>query len=213
MGEFAGCAVSRDGKVTGVVAGFFKSAGGRLTLDSLVVLTESVSRHDGKTYCGRDYFDVDYSRRFGYIWHLSGGGGPRVIDVNGIYFTSGEVSVKESPVALVDYRDRSPWKSERTLAIRKRNRTRRLRGLPKSFILRSGENLVDWMSHNAIDDDAVYCSECRDYVTGQDLCGHCWWCDANAWYSTPSERCDCTSRDACREDESAAAAKDAEVRR
>lgn len=184
----------------GVVAEFYKSAGGRFTLFSITTLTKEIARYDGSTYVSRTGYDVEWSRRFGYIWHESSGGGDRVIEVTGPYFTSGDVKVKEKPTRLVDARDKPPWKGKRTLAIRERNRTRRLNKLPKAFALGDGEDLIDWMESNAIDDDPVWCSECRDWVIGEYLCEHTWWCDKTCWYSTPDERCDCKSREECRED-------------
>ncbi len=183
----------------GIVAEFHKSAGGRLTLFALTTLTEERA-HDGSTYISRTGYDVEWSRAYGYIWHDSSGGGDRIIEVTGPYFTSGDIKVREKPTQLVDCRDKPPWKSPRTKAVRERNRTRRLRKLPKAFDLREGEDLISWMETYAIDDDAVWCSECRDYVTGEYLCRHCWWCDRTGWFSTPDERCKCKDRDECRED-------------
>ena len=131
----------------GIVALFQKSAGGRLALFSITTLTTE-NAHDGHTYRSRTEYDVDWSRQFGYIWHDSGGGGKRVVEVDGIYFTSGDVKVKEEPTTLVDARDKPPWKSRRTLAVRERNRTRRLLKLPKAFALCGGEDLIDWMGRN-----------------------------------------------------------------
>lgn len=185
--------------IRGVVAELYKSAGGRLKLFSITTLTTKTA-HDGSTYLSRTGYDVEWSRRFGYIWHESSGGGDRIVEVTGPYFTSGDIKVKEAPTQLVDSRDKPPWKSRRTQAIRERNRTRRLRRLPKDFELNDGGDLIDWLERNAIDDDAVWCVTCRDYVTGADLCGHTWWCDKTGWYSTPSERCKCKNAEECRED-------------
>jgi hypothetical protein len=187
-----------DTHVRGIAAEFHKSAGGRLELFSLTTITLETANHDGSKYLSRTGYDVEYSRRFGYIWHESSGGGDRIVEVSGPYFTSGDIKVKEKPTQLVDARDKPPWKGKRTLAIRKRNRTRRLRALPKPFDLKGYEDLVSWMEHNAIQDDAVWCSECRDWVTGQELCEHTWWCDNTGWYSTPNERCKCKDREECR---------------
>jgi hypothetical protein len=155
---------------------------------------------DGKAYVGRTIYDVDYSRAYGYLIHMSGFGGSRINEVRGIYWASGNPKVKECPVTLVDSGDKPPWKSRKTLAIRERNRTRRLKRLPKAFDLRSSWDLFDWMENNAIHDDAVWCSTCRDYFPGEQLCRHCWWCDKTGWYSTPTEHCSCKSREECRED-------------
>lgn len=181
-------------------ATFHKSDGNRLTLFSVTTLTQEISGHDGRAYLSRTEYDVDYSRRYGYIWRETGGGGNRVIEVRGIYFSSGDIQVREKPTRLVDPLDNPPWKGRRTRAIRQRNRTRRLKALPKAFDLRDGEDLIGWLERNAIEDDAVFCSTCADITTGQDLCEHTWWCDRTCWYSTPTERCDCKNREQCRED-------------
>lgn len=158
----------------GVVAEFHKSAGGRLRLFAITTLTEEIG-HDKRLWIGRTGYDVDYSRTYGcYIWHESSGGGDDVIEVSGPYFKSGDVEVKEEPTTLVDGRDKPPWKSKRTAAIRKRNRTRQMKALPKAFVLNEGEDLIDWLENNAIQDESVYCSTCRDDLPSEQLCEHCW---------------------------------------
>lgn len=189
-------------RTIGLVGTFYKTSGKRLTLDSLTVITEEVSRHDGKTYRGRDGYDVDWSKAFGYIFHNSSGGGEHTVEVSGIYFASGEVEVKEKPAEFVDAHDKPPWKSKRTKAIRERNKTRRLAKLPKAFDMTGVGNLLEWLQQNGIEGDAVYCSICRDYFPGTDdwnLCKHCWWCAKIGDYSTPSERCKCKDREECDE--------------
>ena len=173
----------------GIIAGFHKTQGGRFTLESLTTITLETSRHDGKEYLSHSHYDVDYSRMYGYLYHMSGFGGGPVHPVSGIYFTSGEVQVKEEPAAYVN----------RT--IRRINKTRKLKKLPKAFALQDGEDLFGWLTRNGIQDDAVWCSICRDYYPGEQLCQHCWWCDKTGWYSTPNERCQCKSRDQCNLDE------------
>lgn len=182
-----------------IVAEFYKSAGGRVTLDSMTVLAEERG-HDGTTYVRRSIYDVDYSRRYGYLWHMSGFGGDHLNEVRGIYWVSGNPQIKELPTQLVDRRDKPPWTGKRTLVIRRRNRTRRLPKLPKAFDLQPGWDLLDWLENCAIRDEAVWCSKCRDYVSGQELCQHCWWCDKTGDYSTPDEPCSCKSREECRGD-------------
>ena len=180
-----------------MVAEFHKNSNGRLELFSLTAFTSHVAQHDGKTYLSRDTYDVDYSREYGYIFHLSGGGGGHTVEVSGIYFTSGKVKIKEKPCQLVSPADKPPWRSKETRIIRERNKTRRLRKLPKAFRFEPGADILDWLESNAIRDEAVYCSECRDWVPGESLCGHCWWCDKSGMYSTPDERCKCKSRKEC----------------
>lgn len=179
-----------------IVAEFHKTAGGRLSLWSLTSITEEAARDgSGKTYLMLRVYDVETSRKFGYIFHQSGGGGSSPVSVEGIYFTSGDVAVEERPCHLVDPKDKPPWRGKKTKAIRKRNRTRRLRSLPKAFTSDSGD-LLDWLEVNGIEQDAVWCSECRDSYPSDQLCSHCSWCDKIGWYSTPSERCKCNPEEA-----------------
>lgn len=178
-----------------IVAEFQKDSGGRVMLFSLTTLT--AHECDGKSYLHRDMYDVKYSRKFGYIWHMSGGGGCLEVEVSGIYFASGAVKLKENPCNLVSPGDRPPWRSKETRIIRERNKTRRLRKLPKIFQSNPSLDVLQWLESYAIDDEAVYCSECRDYMPGSELCKHCWWCDKTGWYSTPNEPCKCPNRETC----------------
>ena len=173
--------------IRAIVAEFHKDSGGRLTLFSLVT-------EDGEY---RRMYDVERSRKYGYLFHHSGSGGGGPVSVSGIYFTDGDVPVEETPCQLVDPKDRPPWRGKKTRAIRQRNRTRRLRALPKAFKLEPGWDLLDWLQHRAIEEDAVWCSVCRDNLPDSSLCEHCWWCDKTCWYSTPSERCKCENREEC----------------
>ena len=123
--------------------------------------------------------------------------------MTGIYFTSGDVKVKEKPCTWVDGRDKPPWKSKRTKAIRERNRTRSLKKLPKAFDMSDVSNLLEWLQQNAIESDAVYCGVCRDWLPTSEewrMCKHIWWCDKIGWWSTPNERCKCKSREECDDD-------------
>ena len=165
----------------GVVATFFKNARGRLTMDSVVVVDE---------YGCPAFYDVEYSKKYGYLYHMSGFGGTSVIDVQGLYAATDDVMVRECPSTLADE------------ATRARNATRRLRRLPKHCRPRAdhGESdLFDWIEKHGINDDAVWCSTCRDWVPGHSLCKHTWWCDVTGWYSTPDEPCGCESREKCRD--------------
>jgi hypothetical protein len=172
-----------------IVAEFHKSAGKRLTLWSLTVLERG--EDGGREYISRTYYDVNWSRSYGYLFHQSGAGGGDDVEVGGIYFVSGDVTIKEMPCQLVDARDKPPWRGRRTRVIRARNRTRRMRALPKAFDIKPGHDLLDWLQWNAIQQEAVYCSICRDDLPGDQLCAHTWWCDEIGWYSTPSEPCGC----------------------
>jgi hypothetical protein len=179
-----------------IVAQFHKDSGGRLTMFSLTVIEHGTER-DGREYLCRKTYDVDHSRAYGYLFHQSGGGGSLPVNVQGIYFASGDVEIEEKPTQLVDARDKPPWRGKKTRAIRKRNRTRRLPRLPKAWTLEPGWDLLDWMHHNAIEQRAVWCSTCRDRFPEDSLCEHCWWCNVNGWYSTPAERCECKDREEC----------------
>lgn len=200
-----------------VVGMFYKDSSNRIRLNNLVVLQEC-GKNDGNVYLVCEQWDVDYSRKYGYLYHMSGCGGDESIEVRGIYHTTATYMAKrllgESTGALVpliiiekepqwvDSRDKAPFDNKpRTLAVRKRNRTRRISNLPKDIVLREGQDLLDWLDSNGINGDAVWCSTCKDYVPGADydLCEHCWWCDKIGTYSTPNDRCGCKSREECRE--------------
>lgn len=189
-----------------VVAEFFKDSTGRVRINNLTVLQEEWSNYHGEVRTSRQYWDVDYSRKYGYLLHMSGCGGSGPIEVRGIYFVEGKgkPNIREKEPQWVDARDNQPFEEQpRTQAIRRRNRTRRLTRLPKAIDLREGEDILDWLQSNGIEGDAVWCSICRDYFPGSDdwnLCEHCWWCDKTGTYSTPDGRCDCKSREECRED-------------
>lgn len=188
---------SGPSKGRALVAEFHKDSGGRLKLFALTVIANESGR-DSRTYISRTMCDIEYSRRYGYLFDQCGAGGYGPISVTGIYFVKGDVRIKERPTQLVDARDKPPWRGKRTLAIRARNRTRRLRDLPKAFALEPGWDLLDWLEHRAINADSVWCSICRDALPDTELCQHIWWCDVKRWYSTPSERCKCENRDGCR---------------
>lgn len=183
-----------------IVAEFFKDSGGRVILNNLIVLQERKS-YDGKIGVYREFYDVDYSRQYGYLYHMSGAGGWGPIEVSGIYFVKGKPKLKEKDPTWVDARDSAPFEDRpRTQAVRKRNRTRRLPRLPKAFDLADGDDILDWLHGNGIEGDSVWCSVCRDCYPGSDgwnLCKHCWWCDKTGNYSTPDERCDCKNREDC----------------
>lgn len=178
------------------VAEFQKDSGGRLTLFSLTAITHETAS-DGRQYISRELYDVDHSREYGYIFHMSGGGGGSEVTVNGIYFATGDVRIKEQPTMLVSARDKPPWRSRETRAIRTRNRTRRLRRLPKAFNDGRSVDLLEWLQHHAIEGDAIYCSTCRDWLPETSLCGHSWWCHKTGAWSTSSERCKCKDREEC----------------
>lgn len=171
-----------------IVAQFHKTAGGRFELWSVTTVEEEKSRDgSGNTWLSRKVYDVDWSRRYGYIYHHSGSGGINPVRVDSIYFACGEVKVEETPCMLLERsKTTRRWKSRE---IRARNKTRRLAALPKSFRLENGGDLMDWLEVHGIDRGSVYCSECRDCMPDDELCKHCWWCEKIGWFSTPSDRC------------------------
>lgn len=179
-----------------IVAQFHKTAGRRFELWSITTITEETARDgSGKTWLARVIYDVDWSRGYGYLYHRSGGGGSGPVKVDSIYFASGDVEIEEQPCRLMERsKATGHWL---TREIRARNKTRRLRSLPKEFRLEDGGDLMEWLEVNGINQDAVWCSECRDSMPGDSLCEHCWWCDKIGWYSTPSDRCGCKDREAC----------------
>lgn len=189
-----------------IFAEFFKDAHGRVRLHGLTVI-EDVTHRDGKTYVSRKEYDVEWHRTGGYyLFHQSGaGGGNNRIDARGIFFCSGGVKTRKKPCQWVYSGDKQPWKHPRTTAIRERNKTRQLKRLPRSFDLEQGEDILNWLERTGADVEPVYCSSCRDFVRGDDLCRHSWWCEKIGWYSTPSERCQCASRAVCDGDEPSAA--------
>ncbi len=173
-----------------IVAEFVREGNRSPELWSMVVIEEGVDR-DGREFFYRKQYDIEVSRQYGYLYHQSGGGGSGPVKVNGIYFVSGDVEILEGPCQLVDPKDNPPWRGRKTKFIRKRNRTHRLLHPPKQFDLRENQDLLHWLQENAIEQDAVWCSTCRDHLPEEYLCEHCWWCGKIGWYSTPSERCDC----------------------
>jgi hypothetical protein len=191
---------SNPGRRRAIVAEFHKDSGSRMTLFAMTVLADGHGS-DGRAYRFREQYDVELSKKYGYIFHTTGFGGDHVIPASGIYHVSGDVKVKQRPCQLVDGHDKPPWRSKKTRAIRERNKTRRLRNLPKAFGVEPGKDLLDWLHRNAIQEHAVYCSECRDWMphTGYDFCKHVWWCDKTGSHSTPTERCKCKSQEECRD--------------
>jgi hypothetical protein len=181
-------------EVTAFVAEFQKDARGPLRLWALTTFEKD--RHSGREM--RKSYDVAWSRTFGsYLFEMSGAGGTDCVSVSGIYFAKGPVVIKETPCTLVHGKDLAPWLSPETTVIRERNRTRRLGKLPRLFADAPNGNLLAWLEDQAIQDSAVWCSQCADNLPGEALCEHMWWCDGSAWYSTPSERCGCATRAVC----------------
>lgn len=186
----------RSANQRATVAQFYKDSRGRLTLFSLTAITPAHTSDHRQYICRREY-DVEHSREYGYIFHMSGGGGSNNVTVSGIYLAAGDVIIKERPTTLVSARDKPPWRSKETRAIRNRNRTRRLHRLPKAFNDGHSLDLLEWLQRHAIEGDAVHCSICRDMFPETNLCEHCWWCNATGYWSSPSDRCKCKDREEC----------------
>lgn len=199
-----------------VISLFYKDKSNRVRLNSLVVLQEERSRNNVETFLVRQEWDVVFSRRFGYIFHNSGCGGDESIEVSGIYHTTTNYVAKKllgkplgelvAPVIIeknpqwVDSRDNPPFDDQpRTIAVRKRNQTRRLNKLPKHIDSQPGQDVLDWLENNGIEGESVWCSICRDYMPGENynLCDHCWWCEHTGTYSTPNDRCSCETYENC----------------
>lgn len=155
-----------------IVAQFHKSPRGILELRSVTVIEAKPEYEDARGY------DVDLSKRYGYIFNMSSSGCAWPVIVDGIYYASRSVEIKEQRSRLINR------------ASRQRNKTRRLRHMPRKFTCDGGD-VLDWLERHGIEDHAVWCSECHDWVPGGELCEHCWWCDEASWYSTPSEPCAC----------------------
>lgn len=189
-----------------ILAEFYIEEDGTFRLFSVYVV-DPITMYDGKPGYSLDGYDVEYSETYGYIYHLTSGG---ILPdaVSGIYWASPGLSLKERACQLCSCNYESGKLDAETRYIRARNRTRRLKQLPKEF--RKAEHferpiagvrvkitpgdLMDWLEHNALNDEAVYCSECEDWLPSEDLCEHCWWCDT-ASYVTPSEGSACFDPD------------------
>lgn len=182
-----------------IVAQFVKWGNGEpIRLFSLTVI--GPSRYG--PWLDRTEYSVEWSKRYGYLYHHCGSGGGALVDVMGAYHVSGHVAVREQAATWCSARDRPPWRGKRTLKVRRRNRTRRLRQLPMCISgMKAGWDLLDWLEHNAIESEAVYCSVCDDWQheDSWNQCDHVWWCDKSEWWSTPSERCECKDREECRD--------------
>lgn len=170
-----------------IVATFFRAANGVTRMHALTTI-EDFDCSDGRVIRSRKYYDVDWSRRSDcYLFHCSGGGGGEPIEVEGLFFTSGPVELLRRPPTWCS--SRGPIEGPATQRIRRRNPTRRMMLLPAHIKPRPGHDLLDWLKWDNIEQDAVFCSECRDMIRGDYLCKHTWWCDKVGWYSTPSDRC------------------------
>lgn len=182
-----------------IVAQFVKWGNGEPIRLFTFTVIQAVEGHDGKTHTSRDEYDVEWSKTCGYyLYHMSGSGGRATVTVRGVYHLNGDAAIKERAADWVSERDRPPWKGKRTLKIRRRNRTRRLRQLPMCINeMQAGWDLLDWLEHNAKEDKAVYCSECDDWLPDEYPCDHIWWCSKTGWWSTPSERCGCKDMEEC----------------
>lgn len=181
-------------KILGLVGQFQKFKRRPIELFSLSVAYETEGWPRGTTRVALDHYDVNHSKKYGYIFDMSGSGGNEV-HVSGLYFLRGKIAIKETPCTLIDPKDEPPWESGATVALREVNRTRRLPRLPSKF--RGDGNLWEWLGGNAIESGSMWCSICADWFPDDSICQHCWWCEQASWWSTPSERCGCPVRAFC----------------
>lgn len=147
-----------------IVAEFFKRPSGHPRLHALYVMTEG---YDLRSGC----YDVEWSKYHNcYLFHLSGSSSAD--SAGGIYWATPGFVVKEEPCQWCSGEE-DGLDGPKTRKIRERNITRRLRRLPMHLLPDANEDLLDWLDSNAIEDDAVFCSECDDWYPGNDLCEHC----------------------------------------
>lgn len=179
-----------------VIAEFFRPACGVPRLHALTVVKDFVCS-DGRVLRSQTQYDVEWSRTYGYyLFHQSGSSAGDLVTIGGIYHASGPAVLHEKPSQWVSGRDKPPWRSRATRLVRKRNPMHRLLRLPKHIDIEPSQDLLDWLQSNGVHQDAVWCSECKDWMRGDYLCEHTWWCEKNGGYSTPSEPC-CHSREEC----------------
>lgn len=200
--------MQREGRK--ILAEFWCDESLKLELRSVTVLAPYVF-HDQKVGEGIDRYEVELSKTYGYLYDLSGGGGAGPEPVSGIYWCSPGFPVKEGPTSYCSSNYETGHIDAGTRYIRMRNRTRRLVRLPKEFRKSerltwpeyphrgpakvSAGDLMDWLERHAINQDAVYCSACDDWLPSEELCAHCWWCESVGWYVTPSEGSVCFDAD------------------
>ena len=168
----------------GILAEFFKDTSKRVRLYSLRVV-EKYRAHDGGYHDRYTEYDVDWCRRDScYLYNMSGcGPAKQHLPARGIFYCSGPVKKRRYP---------SRW------VARDRNQTRQLARLPRHLGQGlQGRDLLEWLQNNAVEQSAVYCSTCRDYLPDDALCKHFWWCDQSGEHSTPGNRCECKNRDEC----------------
>lgn len=197
-----------------ILATFFRHEDGRLELNHVSVL--AACEYKLGPYADRHVrcrghltgYDVDWCKRDRqYVYHNSSGGGPLPETVTGIYWCSSGYPVKERAAQWCSANYEDGRIDAETRYIRARNRTRRLKQLPKEFrdcwiklpngtrFRQESDDLLDWLEHHGTEEDAVFCVECEDDFPGDDLCEHCWWCDSAGWYVTPSEGEPCFDRE------------------
>lgn len=183
-----------------ILAEFWCDEDGKLWLNSMSVSEPRVGR-TGEAHRSLDHYDVDWCKRDGqYLFHQSGGGGSWPQEARGIYWRTDGFRVKERAAQWCSVGEDGAIDRAATKYTRMRNRTRRLRLLPKEFrgakhfeyrfplkaIVAAGD-LLDWLEQNGQQEESVFCGECGDDLPGDDLCVHCWWCEAVGWYVTPTE--------------------------
>ena len=162
-----------------VVAIFHKKPNGRFELFS-------VYTSEGPEFRSCSGYDVDWCKRDSVYYYHNSSGSPLLPDdpvtVDGIYWCLKPEMVKAERCRLIGRETR------------KRNKTRRLRSIPKSFMRcrwNSGaryRDILHWLQENGIEDSTNYCSECEDLIPDGQPCEHIWWCDEHGMWSTPCER-------------------------
>ena len=156
-----------------IAAHFYVDVLGHYTLNSFHTWQASKSTQGWGGFL-QEYW-VDWCRRDRcYLFHLAGGGGCPPVVIDGLYWTPDPSWVTEQPSTLVNDDARC------------RNSTRRLDAMP--IDLKGCDDLLDYLNQHERNEEAVWCSRCRDDLPNDDLCEHIWWCDRASWYSTPEER-------------------------
>lgn len=162
------------------IAIFHKRPNGRFELFSVYTT--------GPDFRYRNGYDVDWCRRDGLYYYHSSSGGPLMpnnpMPVDGIYWSAKPELVKEQSSTICNR------------ASRKRNKTRRLAGIPRAFTKyrwkssHKYRDIFDWLQDNGREDTAIFCAECEDHLPVENPCEHIWWCEVNGWWSIPTERFD-----------------------
>jgi len=169
-----------------ILARFHISDDGCIYINSLIVAKPNERNSSGYSL---DYYDVDYSKTYGYVFQLSGGGGRMPVEIGGVYWKTPGFTVIEKPSQVCAVGEDGKLDKAGTRYCRALNRTRRFHSLPKKFTgglqgsrPAGGGDLLDWLQNNAIESDTYYCHQCKDRRPTSDMCGHCWYCETECEY-------------------------------